>query len=234
MGNAVHEQQGVAGLHEQFLRGGDAFHGGAFRLHGVPGEMGMGEVGLVTAGDDHGGAVPGSDVGQGDQHVDLTAHEPAAVVPEAVAHDGRESPGMQPDRLARFPEIGEVFVDEQRAVGVVEGALPAHEMHDLFYPRRVIDQGLERRPRLVDLLQVQAVHGAVGMGVDVAVPFARRQGRNLVQAGVQFRHFRPGQGLLQVEEAPQVEQVDVQVVRFAHVVVPPAPANPVDLSVGIR
>ena len=174
----------------------------------------------MAAGYDHGGAVPGTDVGQGHEHVDLSAHEPAAMVAESVAHDGRESTGMQSDRFARFPEICKVFVDEKRTVTVVEGTLSAHEMLEPFKPRRVIDQGLERGAGLVYLLQVQAVHGAKGMGVDVSVPFARRQGRDLVQAGVQFRHLRLRQRLLQVDEALQVEQIDIQVIGFAHGIVP--------------
>ena len=83
----------------------------------------------------------------------------------------------------------------------------------------MVDQLLEGLPRLVDLLVVDAVVIAEGLGVDVAVPLAVRQRRDGVQALVARLHLCRGERPLQMQIAAQVEEVGVVVGDHAPMVV---------------
>ena len=89
---------------------------------------------------------------------------------------------MQTDGFAALAEVGKVLVDEERAVCTVEGTLAADEMIDFVDPGRMVDHSFKGFSSLVDLLQVEPVDRAVGMGVDVAVPVAWFQGWDRVEA----------------------------------------------------
>ena len=81
---------------------------------------------------------------------------------------------MNADRFTGSADVGEVLVDKQRTVAVVEGALAADETFDVFDPTRVVDQFLKRFAGLLDLLQIQTLGRArKEMSMDVAVPLPR-------------------------------------------------------------
>ena len=80
---------------------------------------------------------------------------------------------MKSYRLAWFPEVREVFVYEERAVVIVEGAFAAHEKLDFLDPGRVVDESLKGFATFVNLLEVQSgITVSVVMGVDVSEPLA--------------------------------------------------------------
>ena len=92
---------------------------------------------------------------------------------------------MQSDGLSRSAEVGKVLIDEERTVVAVEAVL-SDKVLDLVYPGRMVDQVLERSSRLVDLLEIETVGGAILVRVDVAVPFSGFQGWDVVEAGVEI------------------------------------------------
>ena len=94
---------------------------------------------------------------------------------------------------------------------VVEAALASHEALDQFEPRRMVDQVLKGLPGFIDLLQIQAGRVvSVGMGVDIAEPLPRHEGRNPVQAGVEFSDFIVGERVLEMQITSKVKQISIQ------------------------
>ena len=85
MHDRVDEQQRVTCRTVELDRPWELIH--AISLGVVPGQR-MGEVRLVASGDHHGGSIPGADVGQQDEHVDLSASELAVVVSVLRANRG--------------------------------------------------------------------------------------------------------------------------------------------------
>ena len=97
-------------------------------------EIRMREIGLVAAGDHHGGPVAGPDVRQGHQHVDLAALKTPVVKTELGPLAPRVAAGMQTDGFAGTTQVREIFIDKKRPVGGVESPLAAHESFDLLQP----------------------------------------------------------------------------------------------------
>ena len=75
----------------------------------------------------------------------------------------------------------------------------------------MVDHPFKGFSGLVDLLQVEPIDRAVGMGVDVAVPVAGLQRRDGVEAVVEVFDFGGGKHLFQVQVTAQVEQVIFEV-----------------------
>ena len=104
---------------------------------------------------------------------------------------------MHRDRPTGGTEVGERFVDGQLGVRVVPPAAgvpprPADKTPQLLKVSRVIDEPLERRAELVDLLEGD-VAGAAGH-VGVAVPVAELHFRQGIQGRVELVHLRLGHG----------------------------------------
>ena len=86
----------------------------------------------------------------------LTAVELAVVHVELATLDPGHGPRVQSDSFTRTAKIGEVLVDKEGAVVVVETAFATNEEFDVFDPRWVVDQLFERLAGFVDLLKVEA------------------------------------------------------------------------------
>ncbi len=74
MGHTIHEQQGVARFQFDFNSSFHPLQGSAL-LKSRSIKRRMNQVGLVAAGNDHGGPIPGADVIESQNDVDLTAAE---------------------------------------------------------------------------------------------------------------------------------------------------------------
>ena len=99
--------------------------------------------------------------------------------------------------MARPAQVGEVFVDEEGAVMIVERAFAADEELDLFDPGGMVDQIFEPGAGLIDLLQVQAVGRPELMAVDVTGPLVHLQGQDGIDLGIAGGDFVGGQGVFE-------------------------------------
>ena len=119
-----------------------------------------------------------------------------ALVGHALVVLGVPAPRVQPDEAALPSHVGEELVHERRG--------PAEVVAHASVPRRAVQQPLEGWPRLVYMLKVGAVVGAVrrrrravvAVDLHVPVPAAHRAGRlHPVDHRVDLRHLRRRQGL---------------------------------------
>ena len=97
---------------------------------------------------------------------------------------------MEADGLARRPEVGKALVDKKRTMTPVEASFSADKTLQPLNPGGVIYELLEGLARFVNLLQVEPVFGAVGMGLDAAPPLTSLQGGHLIQHGIQTGYCR--------------------------------------------
>ena len=86
-------------------------------------------------------------------------------------------------------QIGEIFVDKEGSMVVIESAFTADEEFDLLDPGGMVDQALEGGTGLIDLLQVEAIVGPILMAVNVAGPVADLEGEDGVDLSVTRGHF---------------------------------------------
>ena len=169
---------------------------------------------LVAAGDQGGGPVPGADVLQGADDVDLPDHPLAGVLlAECQVADRQGAAAVDADVAAAAPHVEQVLVDGD----AVDGVDPAAAVAD---PGRVVDQAPEHRPAFDDVLEVAAVGVAVGVGLDVADPLpgslslaaaAFHVAPVVVDPLVHFVEVLPGDPPLDDDVAVEVEQVVDQV-----------------------
>src|SRR5579875_922143 len=136
---------------------------------GLPVPLRMHQIAFVAGRNDRGGAITMADIGQRHQDVDL-ADRPTAVVPaEQPGEPDIVAAGMNRNESAGPANVQETFVDTQ-LVGA-DRDIPA----DLVEPFRIVDQFLEYRAALDDVLEIDAVLRAVRMDLDVADPVAGLQ-----------------------------------------------------------
>jgi hypothetical protein len=81
----------------------------------------------------------------------------AVAYSELTSRNGMHATGMRKDTFFPLAQAGEIFIDEERAVMVVECSFASNEVLDLFKPTRMIDEFLERFPGFIDLLKVDAI-----------------------------------------------------------------------------
>ena len=211
MRSPIHKQQRIARLHIHLNGPGHAIHRPVFP-HPRAVELRVLEIRLVAARNQHRAPVARPDIRQRQQNIHLPAHKPPAAIAELIAVNGRVSPRMQSNGLARPPETRKIFVDKQRSVVVVERAFPTHEKLHLVKPGWVIDQLLKRLAGLVNLLVIDArCNIAVRMALDMAVPIAGIERRNLVQTRIEILHLLRRQSAFEMQIPPQIEQIDIQI-----------------------
>jgi hypothetical protein len=155
MAEAVDKDEGVPRLHLQLQRPFDQF-AETLSAHANPLEIWMLEVGLVASRDQGGPSIAGPNVCEGDEGVDLPTEETVPMKAVLAPVSRRESAGVHPNGLPRFPQTDKVLIDEKRTVVVVEGTLAANKELHVFEPGGMVDQLLKRFSRLVDLLEVQS------------------------------------------------------------------------------
>src|SRR5688572_19812756 len=85
-------------------------------LHAVFFAVRVNEIRFVAGGDDHGRAITGPNIGKRHQDIDLSALKAAVMVAELVPLGAGIAAGMQSDGLTRSAKVGEVLIDEERAV----------------------------------------------------------------------------------------------------------------------
>jgi hypothetical protein len=205
---AVDEQQRIAALHGHPHCAGKIVHPVAARvvaLERVP------EVGLVAAGDDHGRPVVGADVGEGHDHVDLTATEDAVGVAVGAPDGALVAAGVDRVVAAGRPDRGDGLIDEQPFdVAALLAAVAPHVVD----PGGVVDQALEGLARLDAVVQLEPEHVVeVLEALRVAPPLARLEIGEAVERIVQVAYELGLDRTLEHEIAAQVEQVVVQVGR---------------------
>jgi len=179
---AVDEQQRVAGLQIDW-------NGALQMVHAIPARivagLGMGEVGLVAAGNDHGRPIARPHVGQRQDEVDLPAAEHAVVVVVCPAQRALVAARMHRVVPARPADGSDALVDEQaRDVRFLLAAVMAQVMD----PARVIEQPLERRAGLDAVVQLEAGLAGVVAALGVAPPLADLERREGVEGRVQLGH----------------------------------------------
>jgi hypothetical protein len=107
--NRINKQERIAGFEMRFDRAFDMVH---FVFADAGSDLGMLEVGFVATGNDHRSAIARANVGERHQYIDLTALEPAVMIPELRALYPVMSAGVQTNGLTGSTEVREVFVDE--------------------------------------------------------------------------------------------------------------------------
>lgn len=171
--DGIHKQQGITRL-QVYLNGalyivyGAHFTTFHLMLLGVR----VGEIGFVTGRNDHRRTVAGTNIAKSHQNIDLSALETPVMTAKLVSLDTRIAAGVQADSLARPAQVGEVLVNENRAMVLVKGMLSANKVLDLGEPAWVINQTLERFAALVDLLKINALRSAIAMCMNATVPLA--------------------------------------------------------------
>jgi len=111
MCQGIDEQYSVTGIHINFDRLFYTVHGCVIS-HFVFMDMGMFEVGFMTAGNDHRAAVPRADIRSGDEDVNLAAHETAIFETELIPLGAGMATGVQADGFTRLPEVSEVLINK--------------------------------------------------------------------------------------------------------------------------
>jgi len=176
--------------------------------------------GLESKGDGGGGGFGGGGgEGRGEGLTDA-----GALVGHALVVLGVPAPRVQPDEAALPSHVGEELVHERRG--------PAEVVAHASVPRRAVQQPLEGGPRLVYVLQIGAVVGAVrrrrravvAVDLHVPVPAAHRAGRlHPVDHRVDLRHLRRRQGLpsgWRTERGPREKAVAERLITWGRWVKP--------------
>src|SRR4051794_649310 len=113
-------------------------------------KMGMNKVGLVATRDDHCATIAFANVGEGDQNIHLTTHKATCVIAILVAFSAAVAARMQANRFTRLAEVGEVFVNKERAMIVIKGALATNKIFNFIKPRGMVDQLLKGFARFIN------------------------------------------------------------------------------------
>ena len=207
MRDGIDKEQGVTSFHVDFNRAPSPVNRG-IGSHAIFFKVGVLEISFVTTRDHHRPAVAGAKVGKRQQDVDLSTLKAAIIDLKLGAFGVGMTAGVETNRFAGTTKVGKVFVNKERAVVVIKGTFAADEIFDLLDPRRVVDQLFKRFARFINLLQIQSVGGAKGVGMNVPPPLAHLQRRNRIQTGVAFVHFRFGQGIFQNQIAVEIKEID--------------------------
>ncbi len=168
MGDGIGKEQDVAGLqielaHSHRDAGGlvAAVDATEFAV-----QLGVRDRRLVAAGDQSGRSVAQANILERGDAVDLADH-PLAGIGLAEGHiaAGDMTAAVDADIAAGAAQVEQGLVQREPVIGVD----PAPHVFD---PGGVVDMAFEDRAGLDDILEIDAVGIAVGMGLDVADPLA--------------------------------------------------------------
>ena len=152
------------------------------------GEFGMIEVCLMAARDDHCAAIPGADVSEREQNVHLAAAERPVDHTELIPDDTFLPAGVKRKKAPGIPHGCKAFIDKEAMH--IRAILAAITLHAID-PGGVIDQILERRSRLNDILKFHAGEAIVIQPLHVAPPAAVLQvPGEFVESFIQFLQQR--------------------------------------------
>ena len=212
MAARVYEHQGIARLHVDLNSPLSAFNRPAATLAPdiflSPEKRWMNDVGLVRARNDHRAAVSWTNIGECNQHIDLTAHEASIVIPILESFAAIVAPAVERDCFTWTTDVEEVLVDEQRTMIIVERALSTDKPQDIVDVAGMIDELLKRLASLIDLLVANPPVLRMVLTVNIAVPaVARQRPRDTVNASITGGDFLRSERVTQKHEALKVKQV---------------------------
>ena len=202
---SIDEHEGVTGLEMDF----DCAGGLPFVLYPIlvvaARDLGMIEIRLVAAGDDHCAAIAGADVGEGEEDIDLAAAEEPVHDAILVADDCVLATGVDGEETARAPDGGEAFVDEKSADVRVAFAAIAEQAID---PCGMIDQLLEGGAGLDNILKLHAGVAVIIKALDIAPPLTDGEIlREAVEGGIQVREEGGFDGVFEDRIAVEIEEI---------------------------
>src|SRR5262245_16946490 len=135
----------------------------------------------MAAGDDHGRAVAGANIGQRDDDVALPAAEDTVGVQIATTQRTPIATGMHGMVPPRVADGGDALVNEQALdVALFFATVMAH----IVDPTRIVDQTLERLAGFDAIVQFKASVARVIAALRIAPPLADLQGWKIVKGPV--------------------------------------------------